>query len=157
MNELSTKDLKEYLFHVRDLEVSCYKQREYINFLQQSMNKANNPQMNAMIKDRKTKSDLEGIEGCGLCLSIGMAGAIIFAVLGFFNKWFFIKYVPSYNSHSLLGFLDRIFYGAIAGFLIGFFGSVIVKIIIKMKNHISDKAENQKRHEQNKELAEKMN
>lgn len=28
--ELNTQELKDYLFHVRDLELLCYKQRQYI-------------------------------------------------------------------------------------------------------------------------------
>lgn len=150
MNQLSTEDLKQYLFHVRDLEASCYKQREYINFLQQSMNRANNPQMNAMIKDKKTESEFGGFAGCGLCLSIGIVGAIIFGIIG-------LLAVAMFGGWQISDIFGRFALIKIAsfGFIVGFLGAIIGKIFAKIKNNASDKAENRKISEQNKELAEK--
>ena len=150
MNQLSTRDLKQYLFHVRDLEVSCYQQREYINFLQQSMNRANNPQMNAMIKDKKTESEFDGFSGFGLCLGIGIVGAIIFGIIG-------VLAVAMFGGWQILEIFGRFALVKIAslGFIIGLLGAIIRKIVIKIKNSSSDKAENRKISKQNKELAEK--
>lgn len=153
MNELNTKDLKEYLFHVRDLEVSCYKQREYINFLQQSMNKANNPQMNALGKDKKA-SGLDIEDFLTNCLVWGMVIGIILGIAGFFDEGLFYTFMPGYVYKFFWSTLYRIFAGAIGGFILGFIGGIVGQIILMIRDKKETQKENAKIHEQNKELAE---
>lgn len=47
--ELNTQELKDYLFHVRDLELSCYKQRQFIDRLYDLANQAGNPNLSQRV------------------------------------------------------------------------------------------------------------
>lgn len=154
MNQLSTEDLKQYLFHVRDLEVSCYKQREYINFLQQSMNRANNPQMNALGEDKKA-SGLDIEDFLTVCLGCGVIVGLILGIAGFFDEGLFCTFMPGYTHRFFWSTLFRVFAGAIAGFIIGFIGGIIWQIVSMAQEKKETQKENAKIHEQNKELAEK--
>lgn len=51
--ELNTQELKDYLFHVRDLELSCYKQRQFIDRLYDLANQAENPNLSQRVIYKK--------------------------------------------------------------------------------------------------------
>lgn len=80
MAKLSGKNLQQYLFHIRDLEASCYKQRRYIAHLNNLLNTANHPKI--LASEAHKKSD----DGFGVilfsCLFAGFAGGIICGIIG---------------------------------------------------------------------------
>lgn len=106
MRVLSGGDLKKYLFNVRDLEASCYKQNQYINYLSRQLKAAKNPKRNQ--KESLKSYDYEWTGGgiFGLAIFIALVGLILFGVFGLSN------HMPS------LGIWGALIGGGI-GFLIG--------------------------------------
>ncbi len=77
MSELNGKELQQYLFNIRDLESSCYKQRMYIMHLEKLLNSANHPRLYANKEYKKATNNHDPTLLLFLCGGIALAGAYL--------------------------------------------------------------------------------
>ncbi len=133
-------NLQQYLFNVRDLELSCYKQRKYISNLNGMLKQANNPKLFATEQHQKNESDFFSVlfTALGVGFFVGIAGLVAGAVIGIIALLLF-KFDDDYFSLFPLGL-------GLIGALVGIIGSIGADLSNKKKiikaNTIIDKKNN---------------
>lgn len=145
MNELNTKDLKEYLFHVRDLEASCYEQREYIKSLE-TLYKQEAPALSALLPARSVSSIPTFSCGCGCCTAVI---GIIIGIIVSINKSCQIS-IFNHDFSSIAGFFVIVLLSFVISIIVGSFLGILWGIYEKS----NDVAENQKIEKQNADISE---
>lgn len=80
MAELSGQELKDYLFHVRDLELSCYKQQRYINRLRGLEKQAKNP--NLIASKSKVTDEFDIVTKIVTLIIAGVIGLFLGGIIG---------------------------------------------------------------------------
>lgn len=157
MRALSGGDLKKYLFNVRDLEASRYKQREYINWLSKQLKAARNPQTErakALYKYSDESSWghvlLYCLAGAAICGGLGLviefvramkrAGGLISPLIGSL-RW----------GTPISGLGTSLVNGLIWGVLIGVGGGFLVGFVRRCAEHMRVNGWNQEIAEQNRE------
>ncbi len=149
MNQLSTEDLKQYLFHVRDLEASCYKQREYIKSLE-ALYKNETPELLPALQISDPNVWWDVTFSVGACAPIGaFLGGIIGIIASIFKGC--RASVFGHDFDFILGFFVIVLICVAAGFIIGGAYGIVEGI----HDHSKEKVENQEKQIKNQEISEK--
>ena len=143
MNQLSTENLKGYLYHVRDLEVACYEQKDYIKHLHSLLYKAEYPIINQEIAYYPyTRPSFLNI--LKICAGLGV---IISAIIMFFLFY-------RLDGYSLVGSIaGAIIGGSIAGVINGALLSPLGYLIAIGVNAAITKIRNSKIDLENREIS----
>lgn len=151
MNELSTKDLKEYLFHVRDLEASCYEQREYIKSLE-VLYKNEKPKLEPLLLTSSTSNKLWNFFGnifVGLIIMFlpgAITGGVIGLIVSIIKKLNITITLFGTTYEDFAGFIVFLILSIICGVVIG----GIIGFFISAKSESEARAKNEKIEEANK-------
>lgn len=142
MRLLSGGDLKKYLFNVRDLEASRYKQRRYIDWLSNQLKSAKNPQTERAKALHKYSDE----SSWGHVLLYCLAGAAICGGLGLV-----VGFSRTMASSYFRGLGTSLVSGLKWGALIGVGGGFLVGFIRRCVEHMRVNSWNQEIIEQNRE------
>lgn len=151
MNQLSTEDLKQYLFHVRDLEVSCYKQREYIKSLE-ALYKNEKPKLEPLQLTSSTSNKLWNFFGnifVGLIIMFlpgAITGGVIGLIVSIIKKFNITITLFGTTYEDFAGFIVFLILSIICGVVIG----GIIGFFISVKSESEARAKNEKIEESNK-------
>lgn len=149
MNELSTKEMQEYLFHVRDLEVSCYKQREYIKNLE-TLYKQEIPELLPALQISVPSLWWDITFSVGAFAPIGaFLGGIVGIIASIFKGC--RASVFGHDFDFILGFFIIVLICIVAGTAIG----GVIGIAEGIHDHSKEKVENQEKQIKNQEISER--
>ncbi len=149
MDVLQETDLKDYLFRIRDLEMLCYEQEQYINYLNNLVRRLQRPALY-----RKTTYGKEGT--FSRPFSIGMTTTALLCAIGgaiccpLFNQdqisWFFDVIAGAIIGALTLGLIGLVI-GIAVGIICGLIG-----VLIERKHKRAINIENQKIDIQNSQI-----